>query len=238
MHPLFDDYQTIRRRIERRLARPGFVLLHAAFFFFSSLLLMASAPNVDFDRPVIMLVWSIFLLLHSLVMMRLSGVPDQRREAHIQDELEQRVERDDTALVTDHRQAFRVQAMLEEYIRHRAGFFVSLSILLGLNVIMWLGSAWQTGFVDPWTSGYWHEAARIVLAAIVPALAFNRLQRHRRDQAIAARLTDMDLSISDKRKRLSDEVYAFDEEGEHVDNVVDHIMLEEDEKAKLKLERF
>src|SRR5688572_20845940 len=126
MHPLFDDYKTIRRRIERKLARPGFVLLHVGFFFFATLLLMASAPNVSFDRPVMMLVWSVVLLLHSLAMTWLSGVPDHRREAWIQHELKQRLEKDDTDLISDNRQAFRVQALLDEDIRHRAGFFVSM----------------------------------------------------------------------------------------------------------------
>jgi hypothetical protein len=235
MHPLFDDYKTIRRRIERKLSRPGFVLLHVGFFFFATLLLMASAPNsVPIERPFMLLVWSIVLLAHSLAMMRLSGVPDKRRETLIQQELEQRLEKDDTELVSDHRQAFRVQALLDEDIRHRAGFFVSLSALLGLNVVMWLASFGQTLEALDNFSGYWHEVARMVLAGIVPALAINRWRRTRRDQEISARLSDSALDLSEKRKRLSDEVYAFEEDGELVDEVADRLVLEDEEKTKLK----
>jgi hypothetical protein len=234
MNPYFDDYKTIRRRIERKLARPDFVLLHVGFFFFATLLLMASAPNVALDRPFMLLVWSVILLIHSLVMTQRSAVLDQRREGAIQTELQQRLEKDDTELVSDNRQAFRVQSILDEDLRQRAGQFVSISALLGLNVVMWLGSFWQTGWVDPWTSGYWHEVSRIVLAGIVPALVLNRWWRGKRDQELVARLANTNIDLSNKRKRLSDEDYAFAEDGELVDEVADLLRLENQEKAKVK----
>jgi len=150
--------------------------------------------------------------------------------------LKQRLEKDDTDLVSDNRQAFRVQALLDEDIRHRAGIFVTLSVVLGLNVMVWLGSVWQTGWVDPWTSGYWHEAARLVLVSLIPAVAFNRWRHTHRDQALAAQLANTEFDLSDKRKRLSDEgeVYDFNEDGELVDEVADRLRLESDEKAKMK----
>lgn len=235
MHPLFNDYKTIRHRIERNLARPDSVLLHSLIFFFATFLVMAGAPNVTFDRPLMLLVWSGLLMMHSLAMTWLSGVPKHRREAWIKHELKQRLENDDTDLVSNNRQAFRVQALLDEDIRHRSGIFVTLSVLLGLNVMLWLGSVWQTGWVDPWTSGYWHEAARLVLVSLIPAVAFNLWRHTHRDQAIEARLANTELDVSDKRKRLSDEDYVFDEDGELVDDVAEHLMLEDEEQARLKM---
>jgi hypothetical protein len=141
--PLFIEYQEIRRRIEHRLARMQAVMGHILVNFAAMIAIFiyydnSSVFQVDRRLTAFMMLWSQFLLLHSLWVYRKSAASNKARDAAITHQLDERIERDDTEILNNPREAFRLHGLLEEDIRKRSGMFLPALLFVGLNAMMWM----------------------------------------------------------------------------------------------------
>lgn len=221
------DYVEIRRRIERRLASGVGLVVHLALFLLACVIGAALHPPYYYFfnygvfsysgtwhvAALLMLAWSLVLAFHGLQTYRRAGTASKRRFEAVEDELTERYEADDTELLASPRQAFRVQALLNEDIRLRAGWIVSLDVLLAGNVLLWLAHAADQGR-DP---AHWKATLLFAVLALPVIFAVNRVRRMRRDARLRRilRARRADEATSAKRKR------SFDDELERYARLAD-----------------
>jgi len=224
-HPLYLDYLQIRQRIESRLASSQAILAHIVLFLIAVLALLITTlypinypyvPRSYFINPnasYIMTAWSIILLSHWVLLYRNSGASHNKRAQAVENEINQRLERGDTELLDNPRQAFRLQALLNEDIRLRAGLFAPIMVFLMLNAVTWVAWAVQGEF----TSYTWQMTVPTALVFLLPPLAVNAWRRARRNRRIIRLLTD-EYAISEKPKRTAETVhdaaYRLSDDGE------------------------
>jgi hypothetical protein len=231
-HPLFLDYLQIRQRVESRLASSQVILAHIGLFLIAVLALLITTlypinypyvPRLHFIDPgvsYLMTVWSILLLGHGLSAYQKSGASNNKRAQIIEDEVNQRLEHGDTELLDNPRQAFRLQALLNEDIRLRAGLFAPIMLFLMLNAVTW--AAWAVQGAS--TSYTWQMTIPTALFFLSPPLAVNTWRRARRNRRIMRLLTD-EYVASEKPKRTAqaahDAAYHLSDDGELVQIIED-----------------
>ena len=233
-HPLFLDYLHIRQRIESRLASSQAILAHVGLFLIAVLALLISTmypinypyvPRSHFMNATasyLMTLWSIALLGHGVWAYRKSGASASRRAQAVENELNLRLERGDTDLLDNPRQVFRLQALLNEDIRQRAGLFAPIMLFLMLNAVTW--AAWAVQGAS--TSYTWQMTVPTALALLLPPLAVNAFRRARRNRRIMRLLTeDQTSSAALKPKRSTDvereAAYRLSDDGELVPIIED-----------------
>jgi hypothetical protein len=231
-HPLFLDYLQIRQRVESRLASSQAIFAHIGLFLIAVLALLITTlypinypyvprPQfIDLGVSYVMTVWSILLLGHGLSAYQKSGASHNKRAHIIENEVNQRLEHGDTELLDNPRQAFRLQALLNEDIRLRAGLFTPILLFLMLNAVTW--AAWAVQGAS--TSYTWQMTIPTALFILLPPLAVNAWRRARRNRRIARLLTD-EYAGALKPKRTTqaaaDAVYRLSDDGELVQIVED-----------------
>ncbi len=226
-HPLFLDYLQIRHRVESRLASSQAILAHIGLFLIAVLALLITTlypinypyvPRshfIDVGASYLMTAWSIILLGHGVLAYRKSGASANTRAQVVENEINQRLENGDTELLDNPRQAFRLQALLNEDIRLRAGLFVPIMLFLMLNAVTW--AAWAVQGAS--TSYTWQMTVPTALVLLPPPLAMNAWRRARRNRRIMRLLTD-EYTVPLKPKRTAeaadDAVYRLSDDGELV----------------------
>lgn len=205
------DYREIRRRVERRFKNGYFLAGHLALFLLFVLYCTMIgyfyiSPPYYLDRPYFIdpnaggfvTVWSVLLFFHSLHAYRRSGASGERREETIEGELRERLAQDDTLLLSDRRQAFRIHALLAEDIQRRARDFTTLLIFAGFNVVVWV--LWAlAGAISPVA---WSVTSLLTLLVLLPVLLINRANRRRHEQKLMDTITNWNIQPQvAKRKR-------------------------------------
>jgi Na+/melibiose symporter-like transporter len=241
-HPLFLDYLHIRQRIESRMASSQAILTHIGLFLIAVLALLITTlypinypyvPRshfIDAGASYLMTVWSIALLGHGVWVYRKSGASANTRARAVENEINQRLEHEDTELFDNPRQVFRLQAVLNEDIRLRAGLFTPITLFLMLNAVTW--AAWAVQGAS--TSYTWQMTIPTALVILLPPLAVNTWRRNRRNRRIMRLLTN-EYAVSEKPKRTAedarDAVYRLSDDGELVQ------IVEEDEPLAMRKAR-
>ena len=218
------DYVEIRRRVERRLPSGQVMLAHTGLFVLGLLGLIAvfgqplsSSGTIMFN--LMMGLWSGVLLLHGLWSYRNGASQTDRRLAVVKAEVEERLDAGDTELLANERQAFRIQSLLDEDVRLRAGWVPAMVFAQFMNCFIWgvsLVSGARGGSVWP---------VLIILSfAYFPATyAINKVRRVNRDRKLSQMLTTRPVAAARavKQKRSFDaelERYTrLSDDGELVD---------------------
>ena len=135
----------------------------------------------------------------------------------VDDELNQRLERGDTELLDNPRAAFRLQALLNEDIRERAGIFTAIMAFLMVNAVTWLAWAAQGAY----SSYTWQMTVPTTLVFLLPALALNTWRRARRNRRIVRTLSGergFDAPLMKAKRTLDEETaYRLSDDGELVE---------------------
>jgi hypothetical protein len=207
----FFEYAEIRRRIERRLPSNVDVIIHAAVYFMA--VLAGALADIGWAGggvlSLMMGAWCALLLLHSFWAYRRGAGSTQSRAYAIQAELSERYEADDTALLETPRQAFRLQSLLDEDVRMRAGWIFGLNVFLLGNGFFWL-----TLFMGGWQGGRVWGTVPFLAAIWFPGVyAVNYLRRMRRDgnirRMVAARPVVVPSVTSKQKRSYQDEVARY-----------------------------
>lgn len=224
---IFLDYLELRRRVEKRLSKVNWVLLHSIVFVLATGVFLSVAtsgvafpPRDYFVRPEYgqaMTAWSIILLGHVLWAFSRSGASDARRNDMIEREMRERIQNDDTYLSDNPKDLFRIHGLMEEDIQKRSSAFYTLRLFSILNVIFWLGSLYsdQLRSSAPW------QLVPMMGVAFIPILLFNGWRRSRYEGKVrkllgSATPTETTYSTDDDRfVRLSDdgELEYIEDEG-------------------------
>jgi Na+/proline symporter len=218
---IFLDYLELRRRIEKRLAKANWLLLHSLLFVVVTGVLLAlfsagtpSIPLGFFIVPPIgyaMTAWSVILLLHTLWYFSRSGASPNRRSEMIECEMRERVENQDSYLSDDPKELFRIHGLLDEDLQKRAGVFYSLRLFVTLNLFAWLGSLLSDGL----RSSFAWQVVPMLGIAFLPILAFNAWQRGRQEGRVRKLLgsamdQQADIDRNERLVRLSDDGELID----------------------------
>lgn len=224
------DYKEIRRRVERRFKNGWFLAGHLALFLLFVLYCTVighffMSPPYYFYHPYFIdpaaggfaAVWSVVLLFHSLRSFRRSGAAGEAREEAIERELRERLAQDDTLLLSDRRQAFRIHALMAEDIHRRSGAFITVLLFTGINAVIWV--LWAlTGAFSPvaWT------VTSLLTFVLLPLLVLNSSARRRQDKKMRHTLANWNVQAQyAKRKRQTpdDDAYPtrLTEDGELVE---------------------
>jgi hypothetical protein len=181
------DYLQIRRRIERRLSRSRWLFIHITVFVLTPTVVFLTTPWLWWTSgypyvvdPVIggiMAGWGVALLLHGLWTFYRSGAWGNTLSHTVETEMHERVENNDSYLVQDARDLFRLHGLLEDDIQRRASATITpLAVFTVLNGLLWIVERGGT-----YTSFAWYIAPFMALL-LLPILAFNlwRVGRHER----------------------------------------------------------
>jgi hypothetical protein len=180
----------MRRRIERRLSRSGWLFAHIVLFSFLPLIFYgaspwgwwypgwAPGPLVHGWIALTMAGWSVLLLLHGLWTFFHSGTWGNRRSTVIEAEMRERVGNQDSYLVEDARDLFRLHGLLEEDLRRRAGPTTLLALFTIANAFLWIST--QGGLYN--SSVWWLPA--FVTLLLLPFVVFNLLSNRRHERAL------------------------------------------------------
>jgi 2TM domain len=160
---LYLDYLEMRRRAEKRLANPRWLLAHVMVF----CLVVAAVLGYGLSQPYQynsglfgyarhqpLMVWSIVLALHSFWVLFRSGAVFWRRGQVAEREMRTRLEQDDGYLMEDSRSLFQVHRMLERDLGRRARMVTWLTLFAVINNVIWL-SEWSFFSAYGPNSSYW-----------------------------------------------------------------------------------
>lgn len=235
------DYAEIRRRVERRLASGQILVIHIAVFLLAIIGLVAIfGPRSYVSGGLVwahvgMTGWSGLLLLHSLWAYRNSGSTASRRLEAVQTEINERLEAGDTELLASPRQAFRVQSLLDEDVRLRAGWIPALGIAALVNSFIW-GVSLIAGAS---TGGIWSMIVLLSILWFPATYAINQTRRRMRDNKLQRILAVRPVAApadAAKRKRSFDaelERYArLSDDGELIDMPDEWAAYDADRKRK------
>lgn len=219
------DYVEIRRRVERRLASGIGVVAHTGIFVlaaFMGVLALGRYPySVDSAMfpSFIMMLWAGLLVLHGLWTYRRAGTGFGRRSAAIESELSERYDADDTELLASSRHLFRVQSLMDEDVRMRAGWIVGVNMFLIGNLVFWLGLTF--GEAGRWSA--WPVVPMLASMWFPSIYAINQVRRRMRDgkmrRILAVRPVAAERAVKQKRSFDGElERYArLSDDGELVD---------------------
>ncbi len=167
------EFKMLRDRIESRLNHGLLLLAHVMLFlatlgyFIWELRLPFFAYRTDLIQPEradFMLAWMLVLGAHALFTVVRSGLQAGRRDRVIERELRERMEQDDTRLLSDPRDVLRVHGLLADNIQRRARAIIPLFAFLLVTLVIWIWS--RTAVVGAWvySSGAW----QVTLVLAVP----------------------------------------------------------------------
>jgi hypothetical protein len=209
--PLFLEYKEIRRRIERQLANMRAVIGHLLLHLGSMIAILLYYDTNDYSQidsrlNSIMMWWSFLLLIHGLWVYWKSGTSGKAREAAIKYQLEERLDKRDTELLSNPREAFRLHNMLEEDIRKRSGAFMATLLFLIVNAAMWF--IWM--YQGRYSYFPWQMAIPFAFMLLIPAAIISFLRRADRESHYRLLLdnwtSDSDsMSRKPKQKRSEDD---------------------------------
>lgn len=227
------DYLELRRRVERRLSGSLWLFIHVMLFAFTPLVAVAVTPywrswwwgdGFNLVLPWIaygMMGWSVALLLHGLWTYFRSGAWGSRRSQLIETEMRQRVQHEDSYLVQDDRDLFRLHGLLEEDVRKRgSAAVIPLAVFTVVNAVNWLMSGGGLS-----TSYPWQITPAIVLLILLPVLGFRLWGENRRQHKLMQMMASGVTAPAVKPKR---EALRFAGDNELLD------IIEDDEYEKPK----
>jgi hypothetical protein len=180
------DYVEIRRRIERRLSSGTALVLHLGVYLAVMVGLIGVFGRVYGSATVtwvnlFMAGWSGVLLLHGLWTARQSALSNSQRHSAVHAEITERLDASDTELLADVRGVFRVQSLIEEDVRMRAGWNVSL-----LGYILVMNAAWGVNMLTRQIADatIWHILILMSFFALPVIYSFNKGRRYLRNRKL------------------------------------------------------
>ncbi len=198
-YSIYVEYKEIRRRVERRLKQGTGLLAHVALYLLAVVVVVLSRTYLNYSyfsvdngvrqfyevyvNPgvgVPFILWSLILLFHARQVYRKSGADADSREQAVEAELRDRLAADDTTLLADRRQSFRVHSLLVEDILARSGRINSLMLVAVVNAVAWL--AWALAGAN--TPYAWLGAVLIAPVILLPLLALNNHARRRQEKKV------------------------------------------------------
>lgn len=212
------DYKEIRRRVERRFKKgywlAGNLALFLLFVLYCTLIGYFYVSPMYPDRSyfiepaagVFVTIWSALLFFHSLIAYRKSGAFSERREEAIEGELRERLAQDDTLLLSDRHQAFRIHALLAEDIQQRTRDFTTVLTFTGINAAVWV--LWA--LVGASTPVAWSVTSLLTLLVLLPLLLISRANRRRQDHKLTHTLANWDVQASYAKRKRQMPDYADD----------------------------
>jgi hypothetical protein len=225
----FLDYLELRRRVERRLSRSSWVFLfaHIVLLSFLPLIFYGASPWARWWYPGpgwapgplvhgwiahVMIGWSVLLLLHGLWTFFRSGTWGNRRNNVIEAEMRERLRNQDSYLVEDARDLFRLHGLLEDDVRRRAGPAALLTLFTIANAYLWIST--QGGLYDALT--WWLPAFMTLI--LLPFVGFNLWNRRRHERTLRD-LMASDAPLPDvKHKR---DIHYLSDDGEMLEIIDD-----------------
>lgn len=221
---IFLDYLELRRRIEKRLAKVNWLLLHTILFVLMIGLAFAYRSDLAYDTfsPYYFIdptygfgftVWSVILLGHTLWSFSRSGASGGRRGEMIEREMRERVQNDDTYLSDNPKDLFRIHGLLDEDIQKRAGVFYSLRFFAVVNALIWLGSAVSDGL----TSSFAWQFVPMMAIAFLPVLAVSAWRRSRHEGRIRKLLSSATPSQEQNIPYENERLVRLLDDGELID---------------------
>lgn len=211
------DYLQIRRRIERRLSRNRWLFIHVAAFVITPSVVYLTTPWLWWSpgypyvvNPVIgavMAGWAIALMLHGLLTYFRSGTWGSTLSHAVETEMRERVENNDSYLVQDARDLFRLHGLLEDDVRQRANATITpLVVFTVLNGVLWVVERGGS-----YASTAWYVAPFMALA-LLPILALNfwRMTQHERKLRDLLATADPNFGAKPKRLELADDGEVLD----------------------------
>lgn len=225
------DYLQIRRRIERRLSHSRWLFLHIAVFVITPLVVYLTTPWLWWSPgypyvvdPVIggvMFGWGVALMLHGLWTYFHSGAWGNTLSHTVETEMRERIENNDSYLVQDARDLFRLHGLLEDDVRRRASATITpLALFTVVNGLLWIVERGGTYAVTAW------YVAPFLALLLLPILAVNLWQVRRHGRKLRDLLATAEPADTMKPKR---DVLQLADDGEMLDIVEDD---EEYEKPK------
>ncbi len=243
---IFLDYLELRRRIEKRLARPYLLAIHAVLFSaavtgFSiyttqQMMRFSYDPNIRFAfypaETLVMTLWAVLLMIHGLRTYSHSGAAGGRREQIVADEINQRLENGDSHLTDNPQNLFRLHGLLERDIQNRSSGTAILMLFTLFNAAGWtlwaathiLGMSGESANAYPW------QATPLLSLFFLLMLVANQLRLigHNagiKEEVASLDITDYDvaeMSKSGYRLALDDELidYEFDDYNEKKKNTI------------------
>lgn len=215
------NYVEMRRRVEGRLGRHVWLLLHSSIFIIVSLSWMSNNLALDEYSPYFLPpnvsqmigVWSLILLIHSAWTYRASGVYAGARSWAIEQQIREQVENDGVYLDEDSEQLFRVRGLLDEDIRQRAGIHKVLFIFTILNAMMWGLHL----LVDRGSLVAWHGTQLLIITTVV-LLGFAAYDRFLHERWMHKQFGDSDKPkkvtshpVYEESLEIRDELVSIDE---------------------------
>lgn len=180
------DYVEIRRRIERRLSSGTALVLHLGLYLAIIIGLIGVFGRVYGSATVtwvnlFMAGWSGVLLLHGLGTVRQSALNNNLRHSAVHDEINERLDTGDTELLADVRGVFRVQSLLEEDVRMRAGWNVTV-----LGFILVMNAAWGVNMLTRQIADVtiWHILILMSFFALPAIYTINKTRRYLRNRKL------------------------------------------------------
>jgi hypothetical protein len=161
---------------------------------------------------MVMLGWSSFLLLHTVLAWRRSGVMSARREEIVEHEMRERLEKGDSYLGDNPKDAFRIFGLLEEDILKRAGIFYTLGTYNLLNVLIWCGSLFSDGL----KSSFAWQMVPLLGVLFLPVLLYGFWRRSRHEAKVKKLIGAIVENEADEKPKIDRLVYLSDD-GELVD---------------------
>jgi hypothetical protein len=151
---LYLDFLELRRRAERRLARPRWPLLHVIVFCLVSaaLGLYGQMQFYEFNpikfgpsRIYPMTVWAVLLAIHSLWVSLRSGAHFVRRGAVVEQLMREKLQQPDGYLLDDSRGLFQLHRLFERDLARRARIVTGVTVFALVNVAVWVGAVNELG---------------------------------------------------------------------------------------------
>lgn len=212
------DYLELRRRVEKRLARPKALLFHVLIFILivggTTLYLHRSVSwNYYFYEPgaaQIFTLWSGVLFLHGLFTFLRSGVFSGRREAIIEREMRKRLQ-DDVHFLSDNPQdLFRLHGLLYEDVGRRAKPFWLLSLFSTLNGIGW----WVWYYMSSQRSSVMGDAVLLAAPILLVLLAIVAARQARYTHEMQKQMRENAQNTVSPKQLRREPAYRLEEDGE------------------------
>ncbi len=236
------EFKTLRNRIERRLNHGLLLLVHLVLFLGMIGYLMwdlryTLTPETGYfmqrDRAEFMFSWSLLLGAHTVFTYVRSGLRAGRRDRVIEHELRERLELDDTRLLSDPRDAFRLHGLLADNIQQRARAIMPLFAFLLVMLTIWFLSG--TGVVGSliYTSFAWQMTLLLAVPFGMWLLVAQALRSRvdARQQRELTRYADYADKAKPKRDDFDPAALALSDDGELVAYDAD------DEQPRQRMER-
>lgn len=233
------DYVEIRRRIERRLSSGTALGLHLGLYLAVLIGLIGVFGRVQGSATVtwvnlFMAGWSGVLLMHGLWTARQSALSNRQRHSAVHTEINARLDSGDTELLADVRGVFRVQSLLEEDVRMRAGWNVTL-----LGYILVMNAAWGVNLLTRQIADatIWHILILMSFFALPAIYTINKTRRYLRDRKLERALIShprrQQTAAKHKRSFEADlDAYArLSDDGELVEPSPDWVAYQRNRKA-------